>query len=157
MQSSAAAARTVPWVGRTAAANATVRSVFVIGPDKKVKMTMTYAMTSRRNFDEILRVLDSIQLTMKHKVATPVKWKQGEDVIIAGSVSDDEAKKVVPRRLEGTQALPAGGQATALIPTAVHCGLAGFRFLADPCRCPTGQDDPRAAPSRHARSRSFRR
>ncbi len=82
--------------GRSAATNATVRSVFVIGPDKKIKMTMTYPMTSGRNFDEILRVLDSIQLTAKHRVATPVNWKQGEDVIIAGSVSDDEAKKLFP-------------------------------------------------------------
>ena len=82
--------------GRTAATNATVRSVFLIGPDKTVKMTLTYPMTSGRNFDEILRVLDSIQLTAKHKVATPVNWKQGEDVIIAGSVSDDEAKKLFP-------------------------------------------------------------
>jgi thioredoxin-dependent peroxiredoxin len=82
--------------GRTAATNATVRSVFVIGPDKKIKMTMTYPMTSGRNFDEIVRVLDSIQLTAKFKVATPVNWKRGEDVIIAGSVSDDEAKKLFP-------------------------------------------------------------
>jgi thioredoxin-dependent peroxiredoxin len=82
--------------GRTAATNATVRSVFVIGPDKKIKMTMTYPMTSGRNFDEIVRVLDSIQLTAKHRVATPVNWKRGEDVIIAGSVSDDEAKKLFP-------------------------------------------------------------
>ena len=82
--------------GRTAATNATVRSVFVIGPDKKIKMMMTYPMTSGRNFDEILRVLDSIQLTAKHKVATPVNWKPGEDVIIAGSVSDDDAKKLFP-------------------------------------------------------------
>ena len=82
--------------GRTAATNATVRSVFVIGPDKRIKMMMTYPMTSGRNFDEILRVLDSIQLTAKHKVATPVTWKQGEDVIIAASVSDDDAKKLFP-------------------------------------------------------------
>ncbi|WP_298231713.1 peroxiredoxin [uncultured Azohydromonas sp.] len=82
--------------GRTAATNATVRSVFIIGPDKRIKMMMTYPMTSGRNFDEILRVLDSIQLTAKHKVATPVNWKQGEDVIIAGSVSDDDAKKLFP-------------------------------------------------------------
>ena len=82
--------------GRTAAANATVRSVFVIGPDKKIKMTMTYPMTSGRNFDEIVRVLDSIQLTAKHRVATPVNWKRGDDVIIAGSVTDDEAKKLFP-------------------------------------------------------------
>ena len=82
--------------GRTAATNATVRTVFIIGPDKRIKMMMTYPMTSGRNFDEILRVLDSIQLTAKHKVATPVNWKPGEDVIIAGSVSDEEAKKLYP-------------------------------------------------------------
>ena len=82
--------------GRTAATNATVRSVFIIGPDKKIKLMLTYPMTTGRNFDEILRVLDSMQLTAKHKVATPVNWKQGEDVIIAGSVSDDEAKTLFP-------------------------------------------------------------
>jgi alkyl hydroperoxide reductase subunit AhpC len=82
--------------GRTAATNATVRSVFVIGPDKKIKLTMTYPMTTGRNFDEILRALDSMQMTAKHKVATPVNWKHGEDVIIAGSVSDDDAKKMFP-------------------------------------------------------------
>ena len=83
--------------GRTAATNQTVRSVFVIGPDKKVKLMMTYPMTTGRNFDEILRALDSMQLTAKHRVATPANWKQGEDVIIAGSVSDDEAKKLFPK------------------------------------------------------------
>ena len=82
---------------RTAADNATVRSVFVVGPDKKVKLTLTYPMTTGRNFDEVLRVLDSIQLTAKHKVATPVNWKQGDDVIIAGSVSDDDARKIYPQ------------------------------------------------------------
>ena len=82
--------------GRTAATNATVRSVFVIGPDKKIKLNLTYPMTTGRNFDEILRVIDSMQLTAKHKVATPVNWKQGEDMIIAGSVSDDEAKTLFP-------------------------------------------------------------
>ena len=82
--------------GRTAANNATVRSVFIIGPDKKIKLMLTYPMTTGRNFDEILRVLDSMQLTQAHKVATPVNWKQGEDVIIAGSVSDDDAKKIYP-------------------------------------------------------------
>jgi thioredoxin-dependent peroxiredoxin len=81
---------------RTAANNATVRSVFVIGPDKKIKLMMTYPMTTGRNFDEILRVLDSMQLTAKHKVATPVNWRPGQDVIIAGSVSDDDAKKLFP-------------------------------------------------------------
>jgi alkyl hydroperoxide reductase subunit AhpC len=82
--------------GRTAATNQTVRTVFVIGPDKKIKMMLTYPMTTGRNFDEILRVIDSIQLTAKHKVATPVNWKQGEDVIIVPSVSDEDAKKVYP-------------------------------------------------------------
>jgi alkyl hydroperoxide reductase subunit AhpC len=82
--------------GRTAATNATVRSVFVIGPDKKIKLMLTYPMTTGRNFDEILRVLDSMQLTAKHKVATPAQWKQGQDVIIAGSVSDADAKTLFP-------------------------------------------------------------
>ncbi|HEX6706601.1 MAG TPA: peroxiredoxin [Albitalea sp.] len=83
--------------GRTAATNATVRSVFVVGPDKKIKLMLTYPMTTGRNFDEILRVLDSIQLTQAHKVATPVNWKQGEDVIIVTSVNDDDAKKLFPQ------------------------------------------------------------
>ncbi|WP_280156559.1 peroxiredoxin [Piscinibacter sp. XHJ-5] len=82
--------------GRTAATNATVRSVFVIGPDKKIKLMLTYPMTTGRNFDEILRVLDSMQLTATHKVATPVNWQQGQDVIIAGSVSDTDAKTMFP-------------------------------------------------------------
>ncbi len=82
--------------GRTAATNQTVRSVFVVGPDKKVKLTLTYPMSTGRNFDEILRVIDSMQLTAKHKVATPVNWKHGDDVIIAGSVNDDDAKKLFP-------------------------------------------------------------
>ena len=78
--------------GRTAATNATVRTVFVVGPDKKIKLTLAYPMSTGRNFDEVLRVLDSMQLTAKHKVATPVNWKHGEDVIILPSVSDEEAK-----------------------------------------------------------------
>ena len=82
--------------GRTPADNATVRSVFVIGPDKKVKAMLTYPMTTGRNFDEVLRLVDSCQLTAKHKVATPVNWKQGDDVIIAGSVSDEQAKETYP-------------------------------------------------------------
>jgi alkyl hydroperoxide reductase subunit AhpC len=82
--------------GRTAADNATVRTVFVIGPDKKIKLVLVYPMTTGRNFDEILRVIDSLQLTAKHRVATPADWKQGEDVIIAGSVSDEEAKTIYP-------------------------------------------------------------
>ncbi|MFG1495873.1 peroxiredoxin [Saccharospirillum sp. HFRX-1] len=83
--------------GRTPANNATVRSVFVIGPDKKIKLTMTYPMTTGRNFDEILRALDSIQLTSSHQVATPVNWKHGEDVIIPPAVSDEEAQKKYPQ------------------------------------------------------------
>jgi len=82
---------------RTAADNFTVRTVFIIGPDKKVKLMLFYPMTTGRNFDEILRVIDSMQLTAKHKVATPANWKQGDDVIIAGSVSDDDAKKLFPQ------------------------------------------------------------
>jgi len=82
--------------GRTAQDNATIRSVFVIGPDKKVKAMLTYPMSTGRNFDEVLRLLDSIQLTAKHKVATPVNWKQGQDVIIVPAVSDDEAKQRFP-------------------------------------------------------------
>ena len=81
---------------RTPADNQTVRNVFVIGPDKKVKLVLVYPMTTGRNFDEVLRVIDSLQLTAKHKVATPVNWKHGEEVIIAGSVTDDDAKKVYP-------------------------------------------------------------
>jgi len=82
---------------RTPMDNLTVRNVFVIGPDKKIKLIIVYPMTTGRNFDEVLRVIDSLQLTSKHKVATPVNWKPGEDVIIAGSVSDDEAKKIYPQ------------------------------------------------------------
>ncbi|HKY22763.1 MAG TPA: peroxiredoxin [Vicinamibacterales bacterium] len=82
--------------GRTAADNQTVRNVFVVGLDKKIKLIIVYPMTTGRNFDEVLRVIDSLQLTAAHKVATPVNWKPGEDVIIAGSVSDDDAKKTYP-------------------------------------------------------------
>jgi alkyl hydroperoxide reductase subunit AhpC len=82
---------------RTAADNQTVRNVFVIGPDKKIKLVLVYPMTTGRNFDEVLRVIDSLQLTAKHKVATPVNWKLGEDVVIAGSVSDEDAKKQYPQ------------------------------------------------------------
>ena len=84
-------------VGRTPADNQTVRNVFVIGPDKKVKAIITYPMTTGRNFDEVLRLIDSLQLTAKHKVATPGNWKQGEDVIIAGSVNDEDARKAYPQ------------------------------------------------------------
>ena len=82
--------------GRTAATNATVRTVFVVGPDKKVKLMLSYPMSTGRNFDEVLRVLDSLQLTAKHSVSTPVNWKPGEDVIISGSVTDDQAKQKYP-------------------------------------------------------------
>ncbi|HYW61114.1 MAG TPA: peroxiredoxin [Xanthobacteraceae bacterium] len=82
---------------RTAADNQTVRNVFVIGPDKKIKLVLVYPMTTGRNFDEVLRVIDSLQLTAKHKVSTPVNWKVGEDVVISGSVSDEDAKKQYPQ------------------------------------------------------------
>jgi alkyl hydroperoxide reductase subunit AhpC len=82
--------------GRTPTANATVRTVFVIGPDKKIRLMLSYPMSTGRNFDEVLRVLDSLQLTAKHQVSTPVNWRPGEDVIISGSVSDDEARKKYP-------------------------------------------------------------
>src|SRR5205085_4535958 len=85
---------------RTPADNQTVRNVFVVGPDKKVKLILVYPMTTGRNFDEVLRVIDSLQLTAKHKVATPVNWQQGDDVIIAGSVSDDEAREKYPEGWE---------------------------------------------------------
>ena len=81
---------------RTPADNQTVRNVFIIGPDKKIKLILVYPMSTGRNFDEVLRVIDSLQMTAKHKVSTPVNWKHGDDVIIAGSVSDDDAKKVYP-------------------------------------------------------------
>jgi thioredoxin-dependent peroxiredoxin len=83
--------------GRTPADNQTVRNVFVIGPDKKIKLVLVYPMTTGRNFDEVLRVVDSLQLTAKHRVATPANWKPGEDVIITGAVTDDEAKKLYPQ------------------------------------------------------------
>ena len=82
--------------GRTAADNQTVRNVLVIGPDKKIKLIIAYPMTTGRNFDEVLRVIDSLQLTAKHRVATPANWKRGDNVIIAGSVSDEEARKIYP-------------------------------------------------------------
>jgi thioredoxin-dependent peroxiredoxin len=83
--------------GRTPADNATVRTVFIIGPDKKIKLLLVYPMTTGRNFDEVLRVIDSLQRSAKHRVATPVNWKPGEDVIIAGAVSDDEARQIYPQ------------------------------------------------------------
>src|SRR6202011_3803371 len=82
--------------GRTAADNATVRTVFVVGPDKKIKMQLSYPMSTGRNFDEILRVIDSLQLTAKHQVATPANWKQGDDVIISGAVSNEQAQQKYP-------------------------------------------------------------
>jgi alkyl hydroperoxide reductase subunit AhpC len=82
--------------GRTPSDNQTVRNVFVVGPDKKIKLILVYPMTTGRNFDEVVRVIDSLQLTARHKVATPVNWKSGDDVIIAGSVSDEDAKKQYP-------------------------------------------------------------
>ena len=83
--------------GRTPADNQTVRNVFIVGPDKKIKLILVYPMTTGRNFDEVLRVLDSLQLTAKHRVSTPANWKQGEDVILGGAITDDEAKKLYPQ------------------------------------------------------------
>ena len=100
--------------GRTAADNATVRNVYVIGPDKKIKLIITYPMSTGRNFDEVLRVIDSLQLTATKSVATPANWKQGEDVIILASVSDEAAKEKFPRRLEDPQALSAPGAAAEI-------------------------------------------
>jgi thioredoxin-dependent peroxiredoxin len=100
---------------RTASDNQTVRNVFVIGPDKKIKLILVYPMTTGRNFDEVLRVIDSLQLTAKHKVATSVNWERGEDVIIAGSVSDEDAKKTYPGGLEGSEALYPHCATTAIV------------------------------------------
>ena len=102
--------------GRTAANNATVRTVFVVGPDKKIKLMLVYPMSTGRNFDEVLRVLDSIQLTATHKVATPVNWKKGEDVIIVPAVSDEEAKQKYPGGWKTRQAVSADRAATEIVP-----------------------------------------
>src|SRR5215813_11855068 len=135
---------------RTPADNQTVRNVFIIGPDKKIKIILVYPMTTGRNFDEVLRVIDSLQLTAKHKVATPANWKQGEDVIIAGSVSDDDARKTYPQGLEGTAALyphraaAAGLKGTERRQANVERGFAGFAIWMTAAR---GRRDLRAAPS----------
>jgi alkyl hydroperoxide reductase subunit AhpC len=101
--------------GRTPTDNQTVRNVFVIGPDKLIKLILVYPMTTGRNFDEVLRVIDSLQLTAQHKVATPVNWRPGEEVIIAGSVSDEEARKKYPAGWRGAQALSAHRAAAEMI------------------------------------------
>ena len=101
--------------GRSAADNATVRNVYIIGPDKKIKLMITYPMTTGRNFDEILRVLDSIQLTAAHKVATPANWKDGGDCIIVPAVSDEEAKQKYPQGWKHAQAVPAPGEAAEVM------------------------------------------
>jgi alkyl hydroperoxide reductase subunit AhpC len=100
--------------GRTAATNATVRTVYLIGPDKLIKAMLVYPMTSGRNFEEVLRLIDSLQLTAKHKVATPANWKQGDDVIIAGSVSDEDAKKQYPAGWTTVKPLPSCRAATQI-------------------------------------------
>ncbi len=112
--------------GRTAADNATVRTVFVVGPDKKIKLQLSYPMSTGRNFDEVLRVLDSIQLTAKHKVATPVNWKQGDDVIILPSVSNEEAQTEVSRRLEVAQAVSADRPSAEVVKDKVATDLRGY-------------------------------
>ena len=124
---------------RTPADNQTVRNVFVIGPDKKVKLILVYPMTTGRNFDEVLRVIDSLQLTAKHRVATPVNWKQGEDVIIAGSVSNDEAKADL-RRLEGAQALHPHRPPAQLIPRRSQRGGQATECLLAPPETATPTD-----------------
>ena len=105
---------------RTAADNQTVRNVFVIGPDKKVKLILVYPMTTGRNFDEVLRVIDSLQLTAKHKVSTPVNWKNGEDVVIAGSVSDDAGTRDLARRLGVAEAVHPDRQAADRLTAGRH-------------------------------------
>ena len=120
--------------GRTAADNATVRSVFVIGPDKKVKAMLTYPMSTGRNFDEVLRLLDSCQLTAKHTVATPVNWKPGEDVIIPPAVSNEQAAAKYPEWLEDSEALSAGGRATELTIRGDRCPRSPFLRLPEAYR-----------------------
>ena len=110
--------------GRTAADNATVRNVYVIGPDKKIKLMLAYPMTTGRNFDEMLRVIDSLQLTAKHKVATPANWKHGEDVIIAGSVCNEDGARRLPSGLEGAEALHPHRPAAAGLTIAVALAVA---------------------------------
>ena len=114
---------------RTPADNQTVRNVFVIGPDKKIKLILVYPMTTGRNFDEVLRVIDSLQLTAKHRVATPVNWKQGEDVIIAGSVSNDEAKEIYGDWKEPEALYPDRPAAQLAVPLRVLVLGAGFGGL----------------------------
>ena len=124
---------------RTAADNQTVRNVFVIGPDKKIKLILVYPMTTGRNFDEVLRVIDSLQLTAKHKVATPVNWKHGEDVIIAGSVSDEDAKKHYPQGWKSPKPYIRIVPQPTLIAYGRHwCNAKGPRAIARPfrmCQC----------------------
>ena len=98
--------------GRTPADNATVRAVFIIGPDKKIKATLTYPMGTGRNFDEVLRLLDSLQVSAKYSVSTPVNWKPGEDVVVPASMPDDQVKQKFPGGLKVAEALPAHGRAT---------------------------------------------
>jgi alkyl hydroperoxide reductase subunit AhpC len=100
--------------GRTAANNATVRTVFIIGPDKRIKLHLSYPMTTGRNFPELLRVLDSMQLTAKHKVATPANWEHGDDVIILPSVTDEESEREIRRWMEDAEALPADSRAARI-------------------------------------------
>ena len=126
-----------------------MRNVFVIGPDKKIKLILVYPMTTGRNFDEVLRVIDSLQLTAKHRVATPVNWKQGEDVIIAGSVSNDEAKEIFGE-LEGAEALhpdrpPAALTYRGIAPSATG-GRAAEARARRPCHGAAAASRPPPAP-----------
>ena len=126
---------------RTPADNQTVRNVFVIGPDKKIKLILVYPMTTGRNFDEVLRVIDSLQLTANHKVATPAKWQQGDDVIIAGSVSNDEAKETYPDGWEEPKPyiriVPGRGRAKARPPPRRSSKSLRIRAVAPQISCPS--------------------
>ena len=126
--------------GRTAADNATVRTVFVVGPDKKIKLQLSYPMSTGRNFDEVLRVIDSMQLTAKHKVATPVNWKKGDDVIILPRYPTKKRNRNI-RRMESAQALTHGSASASLT-----CGGPGRTRKRDVCRAsPYGNSVPREA------------
>ena len=138
---------------RTPADNQTVRNVFVVGPDKKVKLVLVYPMTTGRNFDEVLRVIDSLQLTAKHKVATPVNWKHGEDVIIAGSVSDDDAKKRYPQGWKAPKPISASCRSAA------EFGRGRVRQAEGSSPCSSSRSSPLRRGLRHrrrARSRASR-
>ena len=121
--------------GRTPADNQTVRNVFVIGPDKKIKLVLVYPMTTGRNFDEVLRVVDSLQLTAKHRVATPANWKQGEDVILTGAVTNEEAQKLYPQGWKTPKPYIRIVRAAALMPERSVCECRERGFGRALCLC----------------------